>query len=297
MQLTTFFNKDSFSPFEEFVAYEALWDQEDATVKNISQKFRHYHFAWPSKLLPEENKNDLLATYKKKITKIFDSHFSFEICFAGEFEFPKKLLEVSHPSPLFYYQGDLSLLSTPTVSVVGTRSPSPEGIKRTQKLVTSLIKDGYTIMSGLARGIDTAAHQTAIEKGGKTVAIIGTPITECYPKENSILQEKIAKYFLVISQVPFLKYQKQDFRQNRFFFPERNKVMSALSQATIIVEAGETSGTLIQAKEAFKQGRKVFILDSCFKNTTLTWPAKLESQGAIRVKEYEDIQRVLGQHG
>jgi DNA protecting protein DprA len=166
--------------------------------------------------------------------------------------------------------------------VVGTRAPSPEGIKRTIKLVSALVKDGYTIMSGLAKGIDTVAHTTAIEQNGNTIAVIGTPINECYPMENKKLQDKIAKEHLLISQVPFLKYQKQDFRQNRYFFPERNKLMSALSKATIIVEAGETSGTLIQAKAAFKQGRHVFILDSCFKNPALSWLAKLEVHVALR---------------
>ena len=110
-----------------------------------------------------------------------------------------------------------------------------------------------------------------------------------------MIQKKIAKEFLLISQIPVERYEAQNPRTNRFFFPERNKTMSALTQATIIIEAGETSGTLVQAREALKQGRKLFILNSCFENPTLTWPAKYESRGAIRVCEYDDIRRELVQ--
>ena len=128
---------------------------------------------------------------------------------------------------------------------------------------------------------------------GKTIGVIGTPITKNYPPENKELQEIIAKNFLLISQVPIVRYLKQNYKINRIFFPERNKTMSALSQATVIVEAGETSGTLIQARAAIEQGRKLFILDSCFNNNNITWPKRFEKMGAIRVKNYEDIRNGL----
>ena len=96
--------------------------------------------------------------------------------------------------------------------------------------------------------------------------------------------------WLLISQVPIRRYEKQDYRCNRLFFPERNVTMSALTTATMIVEAGETSGTLIQARAALQQGRKLFILDSCFKNKGLTWPHSFASKGAIRVTDYDDIK-------
>jgi DNA processing protein len=134
------------------------------------------------------------------------------------------------------------------------------------------VKDGYTVVSGLARGVDAAAHKAAIQVNGKIIAVIGAPLNRVYPKENAGRQEEIAENFLLISQVPVFRYSKQDFRRNRTFFPERNKTMSALTAATIIVEAGETSGTLIQARAALAQGRKLFIADSCFQNPALTWP-------------------------
>jgi DNA processing protein len=139
--------------------------------------------------------------------------------------------------------------------------------------------------------VDTVAHETAIAEGGRTVAVIGTPLSHSYPKENIELQRRIAEEFLLISQVPVKRYERQDYRRNRLFFPERNVTMSALTEATIIVEAGETSGTLIQARAALHQGRKLFILDSCFRRG-LSWPQKYADKGAIRVVDYDDI----GQH-
>jgi DNA processing protein len=144
-------------------------------------------------------------------------------------------------------------------------------------------------MSGLAKGVDTEAHKTALESGGNTIAVIGTPLSESYPKQNSELQQQIAEHFLLVSQVPFLRYFSQDYRTNRGFFPERNKTMSALSMATVIVEASNTSGTLFQARAALSQNRKLFILDNCFRNAELTWPARFEKQGAIRVRTFDDI--------
>ena len=176
---------------------------------------------------------------------------------------------------------------------MGTRDPSDDGKRRAAKLARCCVADGFTVVSGLARGIDTVAHETTIAAGGRTIAVLGTPITECYPPENRDLQRQIADQHLVISQVPIVRYSNQQFAQRRFFFPERNVTMSALTEATIIVEAGETSGTLIQARHALKQGRKLFILDNCFRNPALSWPAKLAAQGAIRVADYDDIRKHL----
>lgn len=208
-------------------------------------------------------------------------------------EYPQKLRDARHPIEVLYYQGWWDLVNTPSVAVVGSRKVSDEGVRRTRKLVRCLVNDGFTIVSGLAEGVDTCAHKTALEFGGKTIAVIGTPLSHNYPKQNSELQKKIREEFLLISQVPFQRYLDQDFRSNRIFFPERNVTMSALTEATIIVEASDTSGTLIQARAALAQGRKLFILDSCFHNSSISWPAKYEAQGAIRVRDYDDIRKHL----
>ena len=147
----------------------------------------------------------------------------------------------------------------------------------------------YTIVSGLAKGIDTIAHETALSERGYTIGVIGTPINEYYPKENKNLQDKIAKKCLLISQVPFYKYATEPFPHRKFHFQRRNMTMASISEATVIVEAGNTSGSLIQARECIKQGKKLFILDSCFKNPKIKWPLRFEKKGAIRVKTTKDI--------
>ena len=147
-------------------------------------------------------------------------------------------------------------------------------------------------MSGLATGINTEAHQAAIEAGGRTISVIGTALNEVYPKENAELQKRISKEFLLVTQVPFYQYSMQDYRRNRSFFPERNKTMSALSQATIIVEASETSGTLIQARAALQQGRKLFILKSCF-DQGLEWPERFLKRGAVKIEDGSEILEQL----
>jgi DNA processing protein len=160
--------------------------------------------------------------------------------------------------------------------------------------VKGLVKDGFTVVSGLAKGIDTEVHRAVLETGGRTIGVIGTPLNHRYPKENRSLQDEIARDHLVISQVPVLRYEDAPHpAANRFFFIERNLTMAALTAATVIVEAGETSGTLVLARHALNQGRTLFILDNNFKNPALTWPAKLEAKGALRVREYQDVRERL----
>jgi DNA processing protein len=197
-------------------------------------------------------------------------------------------------SALLYYQGAWELTETRCIAVVGSREATENGIQRAQRLARELASRNFTVVSGLAAGIDTAAHTAAIECKGTTIAVIGTPLGSYYPRQNRELQDKIAREFLVISQVPVLRYRKQNVPQNRLFFPERNVTMSALTEATIIVEAGETSGTLTQARAALHQRRKLFILDSCFERKDISWPANFERRGAIRVRDPEDIWKALG---
>ena len=169
--------------------------------------------------------------------------------------------------PLFY-AGDLVLASLPCVSVVGTREATPEGRSRATRLARELVKGGAVVVSGLARGIDTAAHISAIENGGRTIAVIGTPLSRASPVENAALQETIWRDFLLIS--PF-----QDGRPvHAKNFPERNRVMAAISDATVIVEASDTSGTLHQAAECQQLGRWLFILRTAAENPTVTWPKR-----------------------
>ena len=125
---------------------------------------------------------------------------------------------------LLYFQGIWDLVYTKSVSVIGTRNPSEKGIARTRRLVKNLAEDGFTIVSGLASGIDTAAHTAAIENGGRTTGVIGTPISATYPKENRALQKHIAKEHLLISQIPVWRYSQQGPRGNRFGSSSHNVI-------------------------------------------------------------------------
>lgn len=275
----------------EMCAYESLWMGQGAWFANLAELFRTNPGALPSELVPEEE----VSRVRTMLIELLGEERlrSIGIRVNGAGEYPKKLRDADHPVEVLYYEGNWELVETPSVAIVGTRSPSDEGALNAGRIAHSLSKAGYTIVSGLAKGIDTAAHTAAMAAGGKTIAVIGTPLTESYPKENRSLQEEIAKRFLVISQVPFLRYQNQNYRTNRLFFPARNVTMSAITQATIIVEAGNTSGTLVQARAALAQGRKLFILESCFRKPELTWPQRFEKLGAVRIKNVSHLMEEL----
>jgi DNA processing protein len=286
------FFKKPINALDEMAGYEALWTESKTSFKSLAEKFRNNPHLLPSDFY---SKSDLKKISEEVIEKFQNANlFDYKFCLFQTIDYPQKLRDAENPIEFFYYRGNLDFAFSPkSIAVVGSRNASEDGIKRTKKLVKSLVENSFTIYSGLARGIDTAAHKTAIELGGKTVAVIGTPITEVYPKENSELQQHIANSHLLISQVPILRYLKQSIQGNRLFFPARNITMSALTDATVIVEASETSGTLIQARAALKQNRKLFILDNCFKNSNLTWPAKFAERGAIRVRNFDDINMAI----
>ncbi len=188
--------------------------------------------------------------------------------------YPKLLLNTPDAPPYLFLKGDIHLLDEKSVCVVGSRNASNEGMKNTERIVQSLIKRNIVVNAGLAKGIDTATHTTALKYGGKTIAVIGTPINQYYPKENKNLQQEIEKKGLVISQFPPCNVI------NRWNFPTRNGTMSGISLATIIMEAGETSGALKQADYALKQGRDVLIPNSALQNSMIKWPAKYVQRGA-----------------
>lgn len=285
------FEARAVSPLRELGAYEALWEAPGASFKTLSERFAERPGAVPSDFVPEGRAAECADFVLKRFEQAEVKRFGVRVHGAGDY--PERLRDAAHPIELLYYQGWWDLIDSRCIAVVGSREASAEGIARTRKLVRALVEDGYTIVSGLAAGVDTAAHETALEAGGRTIAVIGTPLSHTYPRENAKLQRRLADEYLVISQVPVSRYEKQDWRRNRAFFPERNVTMSALTVATIIVEAGETSGTLYQARAAVAQKRKLFILDSCFRNPKLTWPQRYAEKGAIRVKEYDDIRRHL----
>lgn len=279
------------SPKLELGAYEALWLEQGATFKTLADRFARDPSAMPSDFVRVGTAMSAADEVFAKLKKSCVHQFGVRINHAGDY--PTKLRDARHPVEMLYFQGAWELTETKSIAVVGSRKASDEGKQRAAQIAKGLVERDYTVVSGLAEGIDRAAHTAALASGGRTIAVIGTPIGTFYPRENRELQERIAAEQLVISQVPVLRYGKQAPQQNRLFFPERNVTMSALTEGTVIVEAGETSGTLTQARAAIHQGRKLFILDSCFQRGDLTWPKRFEAEGAIRVRSMDDIWSAL----
>lgn len=286
------------SPEVELGAYEALWEEralwggKSATFKRIADEFRKRKDCLPSDLVDEATASRYSKWAMDEIHKAEVHNFGVRV--HNSLDYPARLRDADHPLELFYYQGSWKDIDRPSIAVVGTREPTPKGKARTRRVVRYLVEQGFVVVSGLARGIDTAAHTAAMEFGGRTIAVLGTPLTEVYPPENQALQAQIAEEHLVISQVPIIMYSRSNPHFNRIFFFERNITMSALTQATIIVEAGDTSGTLVQARHAIKQGRKLLILESCFdRDRALKWPDKMVAKGAIRISGEEQLEGIL----
>jgi len=188
---------------------------------------------------------------------------------------PLNEVELKHAPRQLYCAGKLALLRLgPRVSVVGSRRASAEGLRRAAALSRALVQHQMTVVSGLAEGIDTVAHLSALEAGGNTIAVIGSPLDVSYPKVNEALQARLAREQLVVSQFepgrPVLPGN----------FPIRNRTMALLTDATVIVEAGERSGTVHQGWEALRLGRLLFLLESVARDPRLTWPAKMIHYGA-----------------
>jgi DNA processing protein len=275
-------------PARELGAYEALWARQGTSFKSLADLFRQSPDALPSDFVPAAEAREYARLALSALREAQLRRFGIRVYGAGEY--PPGLRDAQHPLELIYFQGNWDLASSRSVALIGTRQPSIEGTRSATALARQCAAAGFTVVSGLARGIDTVVHQAAIAAGGRTIAVLGTPVTSCYPQENAGLQRRIAEQFLLISQVPVMRYARQDWQHNRLFLHERTVTMAALTEATIIVEAGNTSSALIQARHALLQGRKLFVLDSCVRNPALSWPAQLLERGAISVAGFEQIR-------
>src|ERR1700681_767430 len=185
--------------------------------------------------------------------------------------------------------GNIDLLRRAgSVAVVGTRVVSADGAARARRLAHELAEQRIVVVSGLAKGVDTEALTAAIEAGGSVIAVIGTPLDQAYPIENASLQELIARNHLIVSQF------EPGSRTFPGHFPERNRLMATVSDATAIVEAGDASGTLHQAAECVSLGRWLFIARSVMDDPSLEWPAKFRDCARVRtLSETSDILDVL----
>src|SRR5206468_1106083 len=191
------------------------------------------------------------------------------------------------PSKIFTAGPMKMPLPKPRAAIIGSRKASERGLATAIRIAKTLTDHGVVIVSGLAEGIDTMAHETAISEGGRTIAVLGTPLNRTYPQKNLQLQKEIMKNHLAISQFP-IGYPIQ--RKN---FVIRNRTMALISNASIIVEAGDTSGSLHQGWEALRLGRPLFIWKSIVADSSLSWPKKMLRFGALVLTDPKHVLEVL----
>lgn len=202
-------------------------------------------------------------------------------------EYPENLRTVTDLPPFLFYRGELDHeADARSVAVVGTRDATNLGLSRARMVARELSEAGYTISSGLARGVDSAAHRTALHFERRTIAVIGTGITRCYPKENFDLAEEIAEKGLIASQFWPSRSPGRD------TFPRRNHVTSGISLGSVVIEASGTSGAKMQARVAAEQGRHVLLLQSLVDQQP--WAQKMvEAQRATSVTNIEQMLEIL----
>ena len=200
--------------------------------------------------------------------------------------YPRTLRLIFNLPPFLYVRGRLLEQDLRSVAVVGTREPTEDGLERATRMARLLVDAGVTVVSGLARGIDTAAHEATLDQDGRTIAVVGTGITRCYPKENTDLAERVAASGAVVSQF------WPSAPPATWSFPRRNATMSGIAQGTVVTEASATSGAKMQARLALQHGKKVFLLRSLVDR--YPWAASYAEQRNARiVDEVEDVVREL----
>lgn len=201
-------------------------------------------------------------------------------------DYPANLRTIFNLPPFLFYRGQLHERDAMSVAVVGTRQASTEGVEQAQRLVRQLVEAGVTVLSGLARGIDTAAHESCLAAGGRTVAVVGTGILRTYPPENAALADRIAETGAVVSQF------WPDTPPTTYSFPRRNITMSGMAQGTVVIEASATSGAKLQARRALEHGRRLFLPAELVRQRE--WAQRyVQRPGAIEVRSVDDIVSLL----
>lgn len=197
--------------------------------------------------------------------------------------YPPLLKAIEDPPPVLYVKGDVEELSAPGIAVVGSRHPSTYGQVVADRLARGLVEAGITVVSGLARGIDSVVHVKTLEHGGRTLAVLGSGLSYVYPPENRPLAERISRQGALVSEFSMRT------KPERLNFPLRNRIISGLSLGTVVVEAGERSGALITAQWALEQGREVFAVPGNVTAPTSRGTNHLIKMGAKLVENVEDI--------
>jgi DNA processing protein len=202
---------------------------------------------------------------------------------SGEENYPKRLKDIYDPPPVLYVRGEIKKEDELAISIVGSRKTSPYGRWFTEKISRELVQQGVTIVSGMARGIDSVAHQGAISEGGRTIAVLGCGVDIVYPRENLKLCGQIVDHGAVVSEFPMESPPEAG------HFPKRNRIISGLSLGVVVVQAGKGSGSLITAGYALEQGRDVFAVPGNVGAESSQGTNQLIKEGAKLVESSEDI--------
>jgi len=209
------------------------------------------------------------------------------VCYSDK-NYPLFLREMNNPPWMLYYKGKASLWHTPCIAIVGARKASQYGKTVSFQLAERMAKCNVTVVSGLAYGVDSAAHQGVLKNGGNTIAVFGCGVDICYPASNRTLMKEIEEKGLIVSE--FLPGT----RPRPYRFPMRNRIISGLSQAVVVTEAGLSSGSLITADFAAEQGREIFSVPGNITQINSIGTNKLIQDGAIPVVTVMDIEKNLG---
>lgn len=207
---------------------------------------------------------------------------------ADSAEYPRELRDLQIPPAELYAIGDAAALNRPRISIVGTRNSTAYGERITRTLTRALVRAGVTVISGMARGIDGAAHRTALEDGGKTVAVLGTGIDVPYPVGHRQLHRAIGESGLVVSENP------PGMKAHKGAFPKRNRIIAALAPVTIVVEAGFRSGALNTASQALELGRVVAAVPGPIDSDQSRGSNQLLRDGAVLIAAPDDVLSLLG---
>jgi DNA processing protein len=259
------------SPLEVFAASREELIGRGGVSEKIAQEITSFPWQEPAM-------RDVAAARRSNVSIITEN----------DAEYPQALKNAADAPVLLYMQGRLVPADDAAIALVGTRTPTHYGLTVTRRMAYELAAAGMTVVSGLARGIDTQAHKGALDAGGRTIAVLGSGIDIPYPPENRELMERIACSGAVISENPF------GTRPESGYFPARNRIISGLSRGTVIIEAAEDSGSLITADYTLKQGRMLFAVPGNVSSPVSRGTNNLIKRGAILVETAADILRALG---
>jgi DNA processing protein len=239
--------------------------------------------------LSDEKSSAITSPDDKSLTRALEwlDHDSHHAIAFGQDNYPELLTRIPGRPLLLYVNGDVDSLHLPSLAIIGSRNPTQGGLRNAVEFARYLAQQGLSIVSGLAEGIDTAAHRGALDAGGKTVAFLGTGIDRVYPMANRDLAHAISERGALVSEYPL------GARPLRWHFPERNRLISGLCLGTLVVEAARRSGSLITARLAGEQGREVFALPGSIHNPLARGCHELIRQGAKLVETASDITNEL----